>query len=110
MNAVCMVIKQVSGGSGGSAPVADFTVDNFNPNVGDTIQLTDESTNAPTSRAWYVNDVLFSNDQNPTYYCNTPGFLHFVLTVTNSYGSNTSTTQTVEVQSGGGGGGGNVIP
>jgi PKD repeat protein len=101
MNAVCMVIKTVGGGSGGSAPVADFLVDNYAPNIGDTIQLTDESSNSPTTWAWYVNDVLFSNDQNPTYYCGSPGFLRFVLTVTNSFGGNTSATQTVEVQNGG---------
>lgn len=76
-----------------AAPVAEFSADNLTPLVYDTIQLTDESTNAPTSWSWLKKGpsdddyVEFSTEQNPTLYIDEHGNWSIKLIATNDDGS-----------------------
>ena len=87
MIAACVVIPSLSGTNPGLAPVALFTVSDLNPLVGETIQFFDESSNDPTSWSWDIDGSVFSQDQNPTYYCDREGYFSFRLTASNQYGS-----------------------
>jgi PKD repeat protein len=75
-------------------PVASFTTDDPNPEVGDTMDFFDTSTNNPTSWTWTLNGSLFSNDQNPTgLYVNAQNPpLVMELTVSNAFGSSSTST------------------
>lgn len=101
MIAACIVIATVSGTNPGLAPVASFTISNDAPTIGETIQLTDTSINDPTSWAWNINDSPYSNEQNPSFYCDSSGFFTFTLTASNQFGSD-SASQQIFVEAGGG--------
>jgi len=87
------------------APVADFEVDNSNPFIGETVNFTDLSTNAPTSWLWVITPDTYSftggtdeNSQNPSIIFDEMGFYTISLTATNSGGSDTETkTDYIEV-------------
>ncbi|MEA3446979.1 MAG: C25 family cysteine peptidase, partial [Bacteroidota bacterium] len=74
-------------------PVADFTADQTNINVGGTVNFTDLSTNSPTSWNWTFNggDPGASTVENPSVTYNLPGTYTVELTATNNYGSDTQT-------------------
>ncbi|MCP4645027.1 MAG: PKD domain-containing protein [bacterium] len=76
-------------------PDAEFTVDDTNPAVGQTIQFTDQSTpgSAPTILSWLWNfgDGSTSGVQNPTHFYTANSLYDVSLTVTSVYGSNTET-------------------
>lgn len=95
------IISSGAVGGGGDTPsnppVANFTVSDLNPMIGETIQFTDTSTNNPTNWSWFINNALFSNSQNPSYYCGTEGFPVFKLTASNTAGSS-SWSQAVDIQ------------
>lgn len=78
------------GGGGPSAPVASFNTGDTDPTWGETVQFTDTSSGAPTSWQWFINGVLFSAMQNPTFYFGAVGTYQVTLTVANAFGSNTT--------------------
>ena len=76
-----------SGGSGGDAPVANFTA---TPTSGDAplnVTFTDLSTNAPTSWLWDFGDNETSAVQNATHTYTAAGNYSVSLTVTNPAGN-----------------------
>lgn len=93
MNTALIFASSVAGTNPGNAPVANFSVSDNNPPIGETLQFTDQSTNKPTSWQWLVNGVTFSTSQNPTFYCSSVGFLSFLLIATNQFGTGTHTQQ-----------------
>lgn len=75
-------------------PVADFTVDNRMPVVGEVIQFRDESEpgSAPiTSWLWNFGDGGTSTQQNPVKVYTEPGVFSVRLTVTTIHGEDTET-------------------
>ena len=73
---------------GGFVPVASFTTDDQNPEVGDTMDFFDTSTNSPNQWAWTVNGNLVSNSQNFTnFYISSQAQIIVQLTATNFAGS-----------------------
>ncbi|MCD6019115.1 MAG: hypothetical protein K0S53_2236 [Bacteroidetes bacterium] len=79
-----------------AAPVSNFSVASSNPCTGSSVQLTDQSLNAPTSWTWTATSstgVTFSNvnAQNPTVTFATAGTYTVSLMAKNSLGTNTST-------------------
>jgi len=80
----------------GTAPVASFTPSSFELCEGDELTLTDFSTEQPTDWSWDFGDGNSSSNQNPTHIYGSPGIYVVTLTVTNSFGSN-STVQTIIV-------------
>ena len=92
------------GGSGGDAPVANFTANVTSGNASLAVQFTDASTGSPTSWAWDVeNDgVVDSTEQNPSFTYTTAGTYTVNLTVTNDAGSDAEVkTGYITVTSGG---------
>ena len=87
-------------------PVANFTADNVNPNVGGSVSFTDLSTNNPTTWSWIFipTTVTYlggtnSVSQNPQVQFDAPGLYIVELTVTNAGGSDTETkTDYISVQ------------
>jgi PKD repeat protein len=73
------------------APVASFTANVTSGNVPLTVQLNDQSSNAPTSWNWSFGDGNSSNSQDPVYTYYAPGTYNVSLTATNAGGSNTVT-------------------
>jgi len=78
------------------APLANFEADNTNPFVAETVNLTDLSSNNPTSWSWSFDpvDVTFvggtnANSQNPQVQFNSTGYYTVSLTATNASGSDT---------------------
>lgn len=78
------------GGPSPGAPVANFSISNTDPDVGDPVTFTDTSLNSPTNWDWKQGGVTFSILQNPTYYFPTPGAYLITLTASNAFGSNTT--------------------
>ena len=83
-------------GGGGTAPVADFTADNTTPVLGQTVNFTDQSTNAPTLWLWVFNPTTItfvggtnSSSQNPQVQFNITGQYTVTLTATNTFGNDT---------------------
>ncbi len=77
-----------------SLPDANFTASATTIFVGQSIDFTDLSTNAPTAWTWTFNGATpaSSNAQNPTNIVyNTPGCYTVTLTATNPNGNNTQT-------------------
>ncbi|AYA35969.1 PKD domain-containing protein [Hymenobacter oligotrophus] len=72
------------------APVASFVADRTTTCSG-CVQLTDQSTNAPTSWLWDFGDGTTSTQQNPNKCYAQPGTYSVTLTATNSAGTNTVT-------------------
>jgi len=73
------------------APIAAFTASNTTPNVGQSVQFTDQSTNNPTSWSWNFGDGGTSTARNPTHTYSTAGTYTVTLTATNSSGSDGET-------------------
>ena len=77
-------------------PVADFSADNLTPEIGETVNFTDLSTNVPTSWAWtyspstvtYIGGTTASS-QNPQVQFDASGNYIVELTATNISGSDT---------------------
>ena len=74
-------------------PVADFTADFTNINVGDSVTFTDETANHPTSWSWTFEGgtPAAGTDQNPVITYNTAGTFDVTLVATNALGSDTET-------------------
>jgi PKD repeat protein len=68
-------------------PVADFTVDQTDSCLGDTITFTDLSANYPDSWLWDFGDGNTSTDQNPVYIYGYAGTFTVTLNATNPAGS-----------------------
>lgn len=80
-----------------AAPQANFTASNTNLCVGQCINFTDLSTNAPTTWSWTFQGGTpgTSTSQNPTNVCyNTAGTYSVTLTATNTNGSSTTSKTT----------------
>ncbi len=87
-----------------SAPVAAFTADQTDITEGETINFTDQSTNAPTSWSWNFGDGSFSTEASPSHTYSDVGTYTVELTVSNEYGSDIETKSGyITVESGGGG-------
>ncbi|NLA24737.1 MAG: PKD domain-containing protein [Bacteroidales bacterium] len=82
-----------AGAQSGSAPVANFTANPTNVNVGGTVSFTDQSTNNPTSWSWSFQggSPSSSTQKNPNITYNSPGTYNVSLTVSNAYGNNNTT-------------------
>lgn len=83
------------------APVANFSMSPTSGCTGNPVQLTDLSTNSPTSWTWTPTPALgvtFSNAnaQNPTVTFANPGTYSIALTASNSIGSS-SITKTISI-------------
>ena len=72
------------------APVADFTVDQRIGNAPFIVQFRDLSTNNPTSWLWQFGDGTTSAEQSPRHIYPYVGAYNVSLTVTNQYGSDTT--------------------
>jgi PKD repeat protein len=78
----------------GLPPVANFTANLLNINVGQTVNFTDLSTNQPTSWSWTFTggSPASSTAQNPNnIQYNTPGCYQVSLTSSNAFGSDVHT-------------------
>ena len=80
-----------SGGSGGDAPVANFSADVTNGTAPLNVTFIDLSTNAPTSWLWDFGDGTNSTERNATHTYTTAGNYTVNLTATNDGGSDTAT-------------------
>lgn len=77
----------------GSAPVADFTVDDTDITEGGTVNFTDLSTESPTSWAWDIDndgDTDYTT-QSPSHEYTTAGTYTVSLTAKNAWGISTET-------------------
>ena len=73
-----------------TAPTADFTVDNTNPLVGESINFTDLSSGVPSSWSWDFGDGSGTSTlQNPSYAYPAAGTYTVTLIATNAYGNDT---------------------
>jgi PKD repeat protein len=64
-------------------PIADFSVNDTTPDVGEVVNFTDVSSNDPVEWSWNFGDDNTSTDQNPTHSYSTPGTYTVTLTVAN---------------------------
>jgi PKD repeat protein len=78
----------VSGGGGGQAPSAAYSVSNNNVCVGNSIQFFDQSTNTPQAWSWSFQGgtPATSNLQNPTVVYSTAGTYNVSLVASNASG------------------------
>lgn len=72
-------------------PVAAFTASPTSITEGDSVQFTDQSTNAPTEWLWDFGDGSTSTTQNPSHSYSTAGSYEVTLTVSNNAGSDSET-------------------
>ena len=77
------------------APVAAFTASTTTPNVGQSVQFSDQSTNNPTSWNWSFGDGGTSTSKNPFHTYLVAGIYTVTLTATNSAGSNVAAKVTM---------------
>lgn len=75
-------------------PVANFSASNTTPFIGETVNFSDLSNNAPTSWAWSFNPTTITyvggtnaNSPNPQVQFNETGYYTVTLSVSNAYGS-----------------------
>lgn len=89
------IIATTSSGSapGGHAPVASFSVSDPNPIVGEVIGFESTSPYAPTSWSWTLNGVPYSTQAGFGYYATSVGYITVALTVSNQFGSDSSSQQ-----------------
>lgn len=78
-------------------PKASFTTSGVNACTGVNVNFTSTSTNYPTTYSWNFGDGNNSTSQNPTHAYATAGTYNVTLTVTNQWGSTTSTTTAITV-------------
>lgn len=78
-------------------PKASFTKSATSLCAGTSMNFTSTSTNYPTSYLWTFGDGTTSTQQNPTKSYTVAGTYNVTLTVTNQWGSTTSTSQAVTV-------------
>ena len=102
--AAILAILAFAGAAHAAQPVASFTFNPTDPNVGVTVNFTDTSTEGPTSWLWNFGDptaglLNTSADQNPFFSYNFPGSYMVTLTVSNGDGLS-STSHTVIVAGG----------
>ena len=71
-------------------PIAKFSGTPVSGNVPLTVQFTDKSLNTPTSWKWNFGDRISSTKRNPEHIYSEDGKYTVTLTVTNAYGSNTT--------------------
>ncbi|HOI13823.1 MAG TPA: PKD domain-containing protein, partial [Methanoculleus sp.] len=84
-------ITVTGGGSGGEAPVANFTADVTSGKAPLTVNFTDLSTGYPTSWLWDFGDGTNATEQNPQHVYTVVGTYNVSLTATNADGSTTAT-------------------
>ena len=84
-------ITVTGGGSGGEAPVANFTADVTSGKAPLTVNFTDLSIGYPTSWLWDFGDDTNATEQNPQHTYTTVGTYNVSLTATNADGSTTAT-------------------
>lgn len=75
-------------------PTAEFSISDTAICLGECVTLTDESLDTPTAWAWDFGGAVTpgtSTDQNPTICPTVAGTFDIELTVTNAYGSSTTT-------------------
>lgn len=73
----------------GGVPNTDFVGSSLEVSVGDIIQFTDKTTNAPTSWSWNFGDMAESTYQNPTHAYQLKGVYTVSLTTRNENGRDT---------------------
>lgn len=85
--------KYSSNGGGDLPPVANFAANTTSITVGQSINFTDQSTNAPTSWNWTFagGTPASSTQQNPSVAYNTVGTYNVSLTVSNAQGNDSKT-------------------
>jgi PKD repeat protein len=88
----------ITGTPAGSPPVAQFTTNNTTPNVGETVNFTDQSTNSPTSWSWSFTPgtITYAGgtnnaSQNPQVQFNAGGSYSVTLVASNASGSGSET-------------------
>jgi uncharacterized protein (TIGR02145 family) len=88
----------------GSSPVAAFTATPTTITAGQSVQFTDQSTNAPTSWSWNFGDGNTSTSKSPSHSYSSAGNYTVTLTSANGYGSDSETkTNYITVTESGGG-------
>jgi len=77
-------------------PEANFTADNINPDIGQTVSFTDLSSESPTSWVWVIDPSLIDYQegtsavsQNPKIKFREKGLYKVTLTASNNEGSDT---------------------
>ncbi len=78
-------------------PKASFTASASTVCLGDAVTFTNTSTNYPTSYSWDFGDGNNSTSASPSHTYATPGTYNVTLTVTNQWGSTTSTVTTITI-------------
>ncbi|MDR0801520.1 PKD domain-containing protein [Fluviicola sp.] len=79
-------------------PKASFTASVSSVCAGSSLNFTNTSTNYPTSYSWNFGDgTANSTQENPSHTFATAGTYNVTLTVTNQWGSTTSTTTAITV-------------
>lgn len=73
----------------GGVPNTDFVASALEVSVGDIIQFTDKTTNAPTAWSWNFGDMAESTYQNPTHAYQLKGVYTVSLTTRNENGRDT---------------------
>lgn len=85
----------------GPPPVANFTVDPDEPEVGEEIRFTDRSTDpndTVESRNWTFGDGNRSTGEAPTHVYDEPGYYRVTLVVTDAEGNRNATQEVLQVQ------------
>ncbi|MGB0523897.1 MAG: PKD domain-containing protein [Flammeovirgaceae bacterium] len=78
---------------GGTAPTANFSASSTTITAGQSINFSDQSSNAPTSWSWSFpgGSPASSTNQNPTITYNTAGTYEVSLTASNNFGTDVET-------------------
>jgi PKD repeat protein len=79
----------------GSGVVADFTVSNGAGAAPLSVKFTDASSGNPTKYAWTFGDGATSSEKNPTHVYSKTGTYTVSLTVSNEFGTDTKTEESV---------------
>lgn len=79
----------------GSGPVADFTANNTAGKSPLSVKFTDASSGNPTKYLWNFGDGTTSSEKSPTHVYNQTGTYNVSLTVTNDFGTDTKTSNSL---------------
>ncbi len=90
----------VTGGLGGSGPVADFDYTPTTPVVGETVDFTDQASGDIDLWSWNFGDGSSSTSQNPSHSYSSAGTYTVELTVTDVEGQTDTTQQDITVSDG----------